>query len=404
MHIILILMSFWAFNARGVGLAGSLTGSVAGPQTGYYNPAMLSLGHGTSISIVYAGQLVGNSAFSITDINTYFQKDKFLNEYDKRHLLHRIGNKPLNFIGRTEVSILGFKTSGFSIALEGLGDVDLNLYKQLFEIALNGAGIGDTFHFTHLNNYGSAYVSLDLAFSHGFNTMGLDPFRKFFFGVGFKALRGIGYVNFDQIDLTLSIDSNYIHVDGNGRVITSMGGTGMAFDLGIGFETHNWTFGLSIQNIYSKIHWSVADSAIYFLVDSDSFTVADFIDNPDTIITDSNWVEPVEPFDTKLPVTFRTGISAHFFNGKIHAFADFVHRSFKFYNETKLGLATELRFVKFLPLRFGVALTNRGNYFTSGLGVRVSSFSVDLGVAFYRGLFNGAKGLKAGVELGVGLP
>ncbi len=404
MQVILILLSFWAFNARGIGLAGSLTGSSAGPQTGYYNPAMLSQGHGTSLSILFAGELVGNSAFSITDINEYFQKNKVLNEYDKRHLLYRIGNKPLNIIDRTEISLLGFKTSGFSIALEGLGEADLNLYREIFEIALNGAGIGDTFHFTNLTNYGSAYASLDLAFSHGFNTMQLDPLRKFFFGIGFKALRGIVYANVDHSDMTLSIDSNYIHVDGNGRLITSMGGTGMALDIGIGFEAHNWYFGLSIQNLYSKIHWSVADSAVYFLIESDSFTVADLINNPDTVITDSSWAEPIEPFDAKLPRTFRAGISTHFYNGKILAFADFVHRSSKFYNENKLGLATELRFVRFLPLRFGIALTNRGNYYTTGLGVRISSFSIDLGMAFYRGLFNGAKGLKAGVELGVGLP
>lgn len=397
-------MSFWAFNARGIGLAGSLTGSSAGPQTGYYNPAMLSLEQGTSISILYAGQLVGNSAYSITDINTYFQKNKILNENDKRHLLQAVGNKPLNFIGRTEISLLGFRTTGFSIALEGFGDADLNLYSQILEIALNGAGIGDTFHFKNLTNYVSAFVSLNLAFSHGFNTTEIGLFKKFYLGIGFKALRGIRYVNVDQTDMTISIDSNYIHIDGNGRIITSMGGTGMSLDLGIGFQGSKWSFGLSMQNLYSKIHWSAADSAINFLVESDSFTVADLSDNPDTIINDTSWAEPIEPFDTKLPMAIRAGISTYFYNGKVLVLADFVHRSFKFYNENKLGLATELRFVRFLPLRFGVALTNRGNYYTTGVGLRISSFSLDLGMAFYKGLFNGAKGLKVGVELGVGLP
>lgn len=402
MNIFLVLISFWAFNARGIGLAGSLTGSTAGPQTGYYNPAMLSLTRGTSFSLVYAGQLIGNSAFSATDINTYFQKGKLLSDSDKSYLLNRIGDESLQVIGRTEVSILGFKTTGFGIALEGVSDFDLNLYRQLFDMAFNGAGIGDTFQLTNMINYGSAYVSLDLALSHGFDIS--DTNSRFFFGVGFKALRGIGYVDFDSVDLTFSIDSNFIHINGGGRAVTSMGGTGMAFDIGIGFRVKNLSFGLSVQNLYSRIRWSVADSAFYFLVQSDSFTVADLAENPDTIIKDSNWTESISPFDTRLPLTFRTGIAATFMDGKIYTYADFVHSSFKFYNENKLGLATELRFVRFLPLRFGIALTNRGNYYATGLGLRISFVSLDMGIAFYEGLFNGAKGLKAGIELGVGLP
>jgi hypothetical protein len=208
----------------------------------------------------------------------------------------------------------------------------------------------------------------------------------------------------DQTDLTLTIDSNYIYVDGDGRILTSRGGTGMALDLGIGFEAHNWSFGFSLINIYSKIHWTDADSAIFFTVQSDSFTVGDVVNNPDTIIQDSNWTEPVEPFDSRLPLTIRTGISSSFFDGNIKVFGDFVYRSCKFYSETKLGIATELRYVRILPLRFGIAITNWGNYYTAGLGIRFLGISADAGMSFYRGLFNGTRGIKAGIELGVGLP
>ncbi len=403
---IAIIINFYGYNARGIGLAGALTGSDAGPQTGYYNPAMLaySKSQWTALSFLYIGAFAGNNAFTFGDINQYFQDGEVLNEYDKRHLLFRIGNGPLNFLSRDEVSLLAFKTPGFGIALEGFADVDANLHRQIFDLLLNGNNIGDIYHLTHLYNRALAYVSLDLAFGRGVYTMQLNPLRRFFFGIGLKAIRGLAYANLDRTNITLSIDSNYIYIDGYGRIISSMGGSGMGLDLGIGFEADNWSFGLSILNLFSKIRWNEADSATIFTIKSDSFTVYDIVNNPDTIITDSSWTEPVEVFYTDIPLVFRMGLASYFLNGNIRFFSDFVYRADKDNPETKLGLATELRFFPFLPLRFGIAFTSLGNFYTFGGGLRIFGVSLDLGFAFYRGIFLGSRGFRAGVDLGINLP
>ncbi len=406
MGLILTLIAFFGYNARGIGLAGALTGEDAGPQSGYYNPAMLSYSkaRGTCFNFLYAGIFAGNSAFSVKDVNNYFQEGKVLNFYDKRHLLYQIGLKSLNIVGRGEVAIFGFKTSGFAIALEGFVDIDANIHREIFDLILNGNQLGKTYQFKNLTNYGTAYVALDLAFSKSFNTMQLDPLRKFFFGIGLKAIRGIAYANVDRLNLTLSVDTNYIYLDGNGRILASMGGSGMGVDVGIGFETEKWSFGLSLLNLGAKIRWTDADSAILFVAHSDSFTVGDLIDNPDTIITDSSWSEPVEPFYSKLPTEFRIGLGRRIFHDKIRFFGDFSYSSGDLYSEKKLGLATELRYIPFLPVRFGVAITNRGNFYTTGMGLRLFKLSMDAGVAFYRGIFESTKGIRAGIDIGINLP
>ncbi len=402
----MIILSFFGYNARGISLAGALTGSDAGPQTGYYNPAMLaySKSQWTALSFLFIGAFAGNSAFTFGDINQYFQKNKVLNEYDKRHLLFRIGNGPLSLLSRDEVSLLAFKTPGFGIALEGFGEIDANLHRQIFELLLNGNNIGDVYHLTHLYNRALAYVSLDLAIGKGIYTMELNPLRRFFFGIGLKAIRGLAYANLDRTDITLSVDSNYIYVDGYGRIISSFGGSGMGLDLGIGFEADNWSFGLSILNLFSKIRWNEADSATIFTIKSDSFTVSDLINNPDTIIVDTSWTEPIEVFYTNMPIVFRMGLASSFLNGNVRLFSDFVYRADKDNPETKLGFATELRFIPFLPLRFGIALTNLGNFYTFGGGIRIFGVSLDTGFAFYRGIFMGSRGFRAGVDLGINLP
>lgn len=403
---IAIVISFFGYNARGISLAGALTGTDAGPQTGYYNPAMLaySKSQWTTLSFLYIGAFAGNSAFTFGDINQYFQENKVLNEYDKKHLLYRIGNGPLSLLSRDEVSLLALKTPGFGIAVAGFADVDANLHRQIFELVLNGNQIGDVYHLTHLNNRAIAYISLDLAFGKGVYTMRLNPLRRFFFGIGLKAIRGLAYANLDRTDITLSIDSNYIYINGYGRIISSFGGYGMGLDLGIGFEADNWSFGMSLLNLFSKIRWNVADSATIFTVKSDSFTVYDIVNNQETIIVDSSWTEPVEVFYTNMPIVFRMGLASYFFNRNLRFFGDFVYRADKDNPETKLGLATELRFFPFLPLRFGIALTNLGNFYTFGGGFRIFGVSLDLGFAFYRGIFLGSRGFRAGVDLGINLP
>ncbi len=405
LNLILAAIAFFGYNARGIGLAGALTGEDAGPQSGYYNPAMLSFSRarGTCFNILYAGLFAGNSAFSVNDINNYFQEGKLLDSGDKRYLLGRIGPK-LKAAGRGEVSIFGFKTSGFAISLEGFADLDANLYGKLFDLVLNGNQLGSVYHFTKLNNYGTAYITLDFAFSKSFGIHLFGPVKRLSLGAGIKAIRGIAYARLENLDITLSTDTNYIYIDGSGSLITSMGGSGVGFDIGFGLETDRWSFGISILNIGAKVKWTESDSVVIFTVHSDSFTIGELIDNPDTIIKDTIWTEPAEPFYSKLPLEFRMGLGSRMFGDKIRVFGDFVYRSGQIYSERKLGLATEMRYIPFLPVRFGMAFTNRGNYYTTGVGLRLLKVSIDAGFAFYRGIFNSTRGLKAGLDLGINLP
>ena len=276
--------------------------------------------------------------------------------------------------------------------------------------------------------YGNAKkTNLDLEFSYeilGMNEYGLSfgiPFRYMSWGITAKYMQGLFFLGVDEDSSSSSLLTDDLGIYGNGKYIIKqgVGGSGFGLDIGVASRPLNgWNFGLSIINVMGSIRWEQggdeSNSSINPLTKSfypfkwgdDELSSDEYIEYTFTIDTirvdkmsnDSLFKNETrflkipsnaKDFITRVPATFRAGVSKKFDNFLIASdmVAGFENRYYS-RKQWKWSIGTEWTRMPSLPLRIGFGWGGGDmKELGVGFGMKKSVIMFDFGFAFRNGMW-----------------
>lgn len=401
--IVLLLLATGAMaggqsSARSVAMGGAHIGLASGVDAAFYNPANLGLSnhHQTGLELLGVGADISNNAFSLSDYNKY--SGAFLTTQDKQDILDKIPAEGLHLNVDAEATAMAISSGPFALTMTGVGQADINLNRDIFDLILNGNTYADTINVTgsysNVVSYGSAAISYGMPlYTHGN--------RQLAIGITAKYLRGIAI---EQVTELQGMVATYATgFAGNGRAVTrtATGGSGMGLDLGAALKLSNkYTVGAKIENAMSSIKWSHDPKEYGYLFSFDTMT---FDNMGDDYVVSDDYNKAIPEFSTSLPRTLTTGLAKT--SGKLLWALDWQQGFSKEPgNSTKprISVGAEYSLLGLLPLRAGYATGGEKNTaFSFGSGLHLLGYYLDVaGVTGSSFSGNSSKGLNFAVSTG----
>jgi hypothetical protein len=375
-----------------------------------HNPANLALKENSDYSIRLASLnlFALNNILTFDSYNQYFTSDSPMNDQDRTELFQKVPNNGLSFDGDLNIGALDFSFRNFGFAFRRFDLLNLNLSKELIDLALFGNELGRTYDFSNLSYDYLAYYSFNFAFA-----LPVIKKKKHFatIGIGLKYLLG------EDVRLTENISgnlySNKYYLQGNitwqRKIATD--GNGWAADLGGTYEFKNYRFSLALLNLTSGILWNRKTQINIKNAMLDSFSVYRAIksDSLDMVYQTQDSFYPIESFKTKLPtyLTFGTGWKIDS-NGSILSIIyeqNLVKTKFLILTP-KFTLNYEWNLLQFIIINPSISLGgSEGVAFALGLGKNIRRFLIGLSLqSIQNPIINHAKGIKFGLSIGITPP
>jgi hypothetical protein len=375
-----------------------------------HNPANLALKENSDYSIRLASLnlFALNNILTFDSYNQYFTSDSPMNDQDRTELFQKVPNNGLSFDGGLNIGALDFSFRNFGFAFRRFDLLNLNLSKELIDLALFGNELGRTYDFSNLSYDYLAYYSFNFAFA-----LPVIKKKKHFatIGIGLKYLLG------EDVRLTENISgnlySNKYYLQGNitwqRKIATD--GNGWAADLGGTYEFKNYRFSLALLNLTSGILWNRKTQINIKNAMLDSFSVYRAIksDSLDMVYQTQDSFYPIESFKTKLPtyLTFGTGWKIDS-NGSILSIIyeqNLVKTKFLILTP-KFTLNYEWNLLQFIIINPSISLGgSEGVAFALGLGKNIRRFLIGLSLqSIQNPIINHAKGIKFGLSIGITPP
>lgn len=386
-------------SARSVAMGGAHIGLASGVDAALFNPANLGLDnhHQTGLEFIGFGADISNNAFSLSDYNKY--TGALLTTDDKAYILGKIPAEGLHLNVDAEATAMAFSSGPFALTMTGVGQADVNLSRDIFDLILNGNTFADTINVTGSYSDVVSYASAGISYGIPIYTQGS---RQLAVGVTAKYIRGIGIERVTEMQgMVATYATGY---SGNGKVIaqTATGGTGMGLDLGAALKLNDkYTLGAKLENFVSSIKWNQKTQERGYLFSFDTMTVANM---GDSFVTSDDYTRDIGSFSTSLPSTLNAGIART--SGKLLWAVDWQQG---FTNDPgtstkpRLSLGAEYSLLGFLPLRAGYATGgNRNTAFSFGSGLHLFALHIDA-AAVTGSSFSGysSKGLNFAVSTGL---
>ena len=296
---------------------------------------------------------------------------------------------------------MSFSSGQFAFAITGVGAADVNLSKDIFELALNGNTFADTIDVTGSYSDGISFVTAGLSYGHPIYHLGT---RQLAVGITAKYIKGLfteEIVELEGLAATLITG-----LEGEGRMIarSAEGGSGFAVDLGASLRLNDtYTVGASLMNALGSISWNDNPKEYGYLFSFDTMT----IDNSgDDYVVSDDYEKNIESFSTRLPRVLTVGLAKR--QGKVIWAIDWRQGL-----ERKPGASTKPRImaglewspIGVLPLRLGYGMGgNENTAFSFGTGVHFAMAELDLAIVTGSS-FSGysSKGANLALSLGINL-
>jgi hypothetical protein len=403
--IFLILISFsQAFgvefsSGKVIGMGLSYTTVARGSEACFWNPANLGLPGNSSISLTIfsVGINLANNSFSLKNYNDY--TGKFLTENDKTDILSAIPQMGLNLRADGSANLLAISYKNVALFFSGTGTSALNLPKDPLEVLFYGNKLNDTLNVEKTS--GEAWGKLSLGFSWGkrvINLLGKDIYT----GLTFRYIKGLIYENIVTAQGYTVTEATQIKGEQKFQIKSSTGGEGFSSDLGFAIKlSPKLMLGLSLTNLFSQIRWTKGNELKTYTITLDSLN-AENIDGDSVVITE-DYTEKISPFKSQEPILLRIGTG---YSLKKILFSFDWEQGFKegasSSTKPRVSFGTDYKLLSFLSLRGGISLSKiTGLYLSTGLGLNLGAFNLDMGVANQRGLFNNSKGITLGISSGL---
>lgn len=390
---------------RSVGMGGAYLALARGVESPRWNPANLGLSdhHRFSVNLVSFGVGAGNNSFSKSLYDLY--NGTFLDENDKRDILDRVPEKGLGVDSEAEVQVLGLAYKYVALTQTGVIASDLTLAKDFLDLTLFGNELDRRYSFE--GSEGQAWAVSSFGLSAGI-PVSLSPFREFAVGLSAKYLLGFAYAEvIEARGFLLTTWEKGIETEGGTTLRTAMGGSGVAFDVGVaGTLNERWSVSLSLLNPISTITWSkdAEEQRYAYSQKKDSLFAQDFDEESDSLFETTDEVKSIGSFGSKLPAELRAG--AAYTTKKLIVAFDYTQGFTDgpgVSTTPKLAAGLEYRPVQALPLRAGLSVGGKSGFSPSvGFGFDFGPVDLDFAASYRGGMFAGSKGLSAAFGLGLG--
>jgi len=389
-------------------LAGTYTVHGRGVDVVGWNPANLGFPEERpfSWSILNVNGGVHNNAFSIVKYNRYsgqnLEKDS-----QKADLLNSISDKGWRWTLdlHTSVPAVSFSMDNWAFSSDFLLVNDMSIPKDLFNFVFLGNTENDSLVF----DFTQETLALGM---HSFSFA--IPFEGFSVGMSLKYLNGFYYSGLKYREGSIQTTEEAIAGVLQYRERESVGGNGVAIDLGFTTEElDNWQFGLALNNLGGHMYWGDKTPTAKFISNtfspwlpikeiaktSDYFYGLDSLNGENLYVSSFNdlIVDSTErsvgtgKFSIKYPTLLRLGGSYNFrdyFTKVMMDFrAGFQDRYFAV-DRWVWSAALEWRRQPWFPVRTGIAWD--GSDYTQwglGFGVETELLEFNFGMSFEQGMW-----------------
>ena len=391
--------AFGQASARSVAMGGALTALADGADAARYNPANLALdGYGgNSIEVLGLGVNIQNNAFTLDDYNTY--SGALLTAEDKAYILGRIPDEGLRLQADVRAGVLALNLGRYALVVEGVGAVDANLSRDLFELLFNGNTFADTIDVTGSYSEAISYVSAGLSyampvFEHGY--------RQITVGGTFKYLRGIGVERITELEGFAATYATGFSGQGHATLQTASGGSGFAIDIAATMKLdRRYVVGARLENFLGRITWDKNAREYGYNFRVDTLTLDNM--NGDWVVADE-YSMAIPSFTTTLPPVLTVGAAD--IEGRFRWGVDWrqgLRRAYGVSTHPRLAAGAEYQLLRWVPVRAGYAIGGGRNAALSlGSGVDLGAFYLDY--AFVTGSSlspSSSKGLHIALSTGI---
>lgn len=386
-------------SPRYLGMGNAITGLAGGADAALINPANLGLSGHKSYGLQFfgVGAQVTNNAFTLDDYNAY--TGAFLDDEDKEAILNDIPGEGLTVRADVGANAMSIALGSLVLSTTAAGAANMNVSKDVFELALYGNAVGDTISVTGTYSEAVGYGAANLSYG---TTIYKNGSRELSVGLTAKYLRGLGVQRIIENTGTAVTNNNGFAGQGSVVIQTATGGSGYALDLGAGMNLNrNYTISACFHNVISKINWNKETTERGFLFDFDSMTVEN--NNEDYVITD-DYEKSIPSFSTSLPAEINIGFART--TGRLLWAVEW-EQGFKTApgasTTPRFGIGTELRLIPFMPLRAGASAGGGTDpTFSAGTGLHVAFFYIDVAGVTNSGIgLESAKGIQFAVASGL---
>ncbi|MFO7654539.1 MAG: DUF5723 family protein [Candidatus Krumholzibacteriia bacterium] len=377
-------------SARAWGMGGAHTASARGLEAVQFNPANLAFSPGATVGLAAAGADVRNNAFSLERYNEIMGAT--LTSADKEQILSEIPAGGLSLDGDVRVSALGLHAGRFAASVHGFAAGRGNLDRDFFDLVLFGNEPGETVDFTDTHGEGHAVGAFTLS---GGLPVARTGGALLAIGANLHYLRGIYEMHVERAGGSLATSLDAISGAAVVEALTAEGGHGYAVDLGAALQTGNWTLGLALDNLASRLVWDRnPERHVYAVTAGDLYLMHDDLD---AAVVSSDTTHVTDAYRTSLPARLRAGASRQL--GRVLVAADLTQGLADRAGAStspRLSAGIELGVAGFLLPRLGMAAGgDRGFSSAAGLGLAIGCWRLDLAAV-------NSGGLAAGSSRGVG--
>ena len=385
-------------SIRAWGMGGALTASSRGLDAVEFNPANLALTQGTNVGLAGVALDVNNNALSLDRYNEI--TGSYLNESDKQRLLDDIPESGFQLDADVRASAMGAQIGDFAVSFGAWGAGSGNLDRDYFELVLFGNELDETIDFS--NTHGEGYALATAAVSYGRKVYGGDTW-SLFGGMNVRYFQGIYEMHVEEAYGSVTTTFDEIVGEAYVSTISAQGGTGAGCDLGLAVQfPGSWTFGLALDNAYTRINWDTDVETQRFWVDASDINLAN--DDLESAIADADTTLTGEAYSTSLPRTMRLGAANRL--GSFNVAADYV-QGFETRGTSsttpQVNMGAEWDLCSYFMPRMGMSFGGaQGRSLAGGLGLGLGPWKVDLAAMTRGGLSGGGTkgvGFAAGTSL-----
>lgn len=371
-----------------MGFADSFFSRAKSSSALHWNPANIGEKKYMDVPLLNANIEIANNLFNL---NMNGLSGKYLTDEDKEDLLAEIDG---SFVvdGSFRTTLFGMSNNNIAYGVGVNGALTSKITEEIIRIALYGTD-SENYHFdkNDVNYEALGYVDITAGMG-GFKLNKLIPkldeypiIPEIEYGFSGSILAGITNVSLASFEAVYRADiEDRLSAEAFLSHKEAFGGIGMKFNFSFNSQiTEDLSAGMGFDNVFGFITWAGSTkcrSKRYWVEEA-------FIsDLEDDVFSDEDELNEINGYTTKLPLIYRVGTLYDF--GKIDLSFDYSHRfDDNSYNlgRNSFSFATEMRWLKFLPIQVGVkigdgdnaistayGLSYRGKYFESGITMQAA--------------------------------
>jgi len=421
--IILLMVSMgWSqltMSPRSTAFAGAYATQARGPEVIGWNPANLGLSDNPRFALQF-GMLpllpfpsiqLGNNSISPYWINNRFFTGSLLDEQDKDDLLSYFPDEGLFISPLLQMDFLrlSFGRWALSLGTEMVGNITIP--KPLFNFLFYGNEFGKPIDLSTTDMEIQMVNTLTLYHGRMIAIPYLSNYvDRIAVGGGIKLLGGAFRSTIEKFDASITMETNQINMEGSSMAKVAAGGYGMALDLGIAADINQKMHAsMALMNLFGMINWGGfglnlfedGDVLIFEYDYASQISSAQFTDSDiDSILNEGIQVDTsygASGFSHGYPSYLVAGFQYDLlpFLSLYANYKQFFSEQLAFNTTPQLSLATKVDYLKWLPVRIGVAFGGREEFrWGFGTGLNFKHYQLNFGFSQYGGMFNHAKGFS----------